>query len=128
MSCDTRVKDDTIHTHVMQTGQTAVGQIYLSTPVIAKFVVMQLRHLPQVRGIGKMSLDITHPHAWQRVVVHRADAIEVPLVIVDSVPLATAHATITHQLHTALQRWCGFEVTVEVAIVRVAPATQIHNA
>ena len=120
LSCDTLMKDNTIHTHVMQTTQTKLGQIWLSTPVIAKFVIAQLQRIPSVVGVGTVSIAIHHPDAWQQIVVHRADALEVPLVIVDTVPLASSIAEITTHLQSAVSDWCGMPVTVEVAVVRVA--------
>lgn len=123
LSCDTLMKDNTIHTHVMQTRQTEVGQIWLSTPVIAKFVIAQLRQIPSVIGVGKRAMPLTHPDAWQQVIVHRADALEVPLVIVDTVPLAPTVDVVTQQLQSTVSDWCGMTVAVDVAVVRVAPAS-----
>lgn len=128
LSCDTLMKDNTIHTHVMQTRETDVGQIWLSTPVIAKFVVIQLRQTPSIRAVGTSAVPLNHPDAWKHIIVHRADALEVPLVIVDTVPLAPTIDTVTEQLQTALSRWCGMAVAVDVAIVRVAPASSTHPA
>ena len=121
LSCDTLMKDNTIHTHVMQTTQAEVGQIWLSTPVIAKFVIVQLRHIPSVIGVGKVFVPLSHPDAWQQIVVHRVDSLEVPLVIVDTVPLASSVTAITTHLQSTVSRWCGIDVTVDVAVVRVAP-------
>ena len=112
----------------MQTRETEVGQIWLSTPVIAKFVVIQLRQIPSVLAVGTSAVPLNHPDAWQQVVVHRTDALEVPLVIVDTVPLAPTIDTVTEQLQTALSRWCGMAVAVDVAVVRVAPASSTHPA
>ena len=120
LSCDTLMKDNTIHTQVMQTRQTKVGQIWLSTPVIAKFVIAQLRQMPSVLAVGKTAVALHHPDAWQQIVVHRADALEIPLVIVDTAPLASTVSDITTQLHQTVSRWCGVVVTVDVAVVRVA--------
>ena len=124
LSCDTLMKDNTIHTHVMQTRETEVGQIWLRTPVIAKFVVIQLRQIPSVLAVGTSAVPLNHPDAWQQVVVHRTDALEVPLVIVDTVPLASSVAEITTHLQSAVSAWCGMSVTVEVAVVHVAAHTQ----
>lgn len=121
LSCDTLMKDNTIHTHLMQTRETEVGQIWLSTQVIAKFVVVQLQQMPSVLGVGKSAVSLTHPDAWQQIIVHCADSLEVPVVIVDTVPLAPALHTITDQLTTAVSRWSGMSVVVDVAVVRVAP-------
>jgi hypothetical protein len=128
LSCDTLMKDNTIHTHLMQTKETEVGQIWLSTPVITKFVIAQLQQIPSVLGVGKSSVSLTHPDAWQQIVVHRADALEVPLIIVDTVPLAPTVAAVTDQLTTAVSRWCGMTVMLDVAVVRVAPASSTHPA
>jgi hypothetical protein len=128
LSCDTLMKDDTIHTQAMQTRQTEVGQIWLSTPVIAKFVVVQLRQIPSVLGVGKSVVPLTHRDAWQQIIVHRADALEVPLVIVDTVPLASTIDHITTQLQLALGQWCGMAVHVDVTVVHVAPASSTHTA
>ncbi|MFN5060958.1 MAG: hypothetical protein ACK5GU_13670 [Chloroflexota bacterium] len=112
----------------MQTKETEVGQIWLSTPVITKFVIAQLQQIPSVLGVGKSSVSLTHPDAWQQIVVHRADALEVPLIIVDTVPLAPTVAAVTDQLTTAVSRWCGMTVVLDVAVVRVAPASSTHPA
>jgi hypothetical protein len=122
------MKDNTIHTHVMQTSQTEVGQIWLSTPVIAKFVIAQLQLIPSVLGVGKQVMPLNHPDAWQQIIVHRADALEVPLVIVDTVALAPTIDAVTNHLHGTVSRWCGMEVVVDVAVVRVAPAASTHPA
>jgi hypothetical protein len=120
------MKDNTIHTHLMQTRATEVGQIWLSTLVIAKFVIAQLQLMPSIIGVGKRHVPLNHPDAWQQIVVHRADALEVPLVIVDTVPLAPTVDAVTDNLTTAVSRWCGMPVTVDVAVVRVAPASSTH--
>jgi uncharacterized alkaline shock family protein YloU len=122
------MKDNTIHTHVMQTSQTKVGQIWLSTPVIAKFVITQLQQIPSVLGVGKHAVPLNHSDAWQQIAVHRADALEVPLVIVDTVALAPTVDAVTDNLTTAVSRWCGMAVAVDVAVVRVAPASSTHPA
>jgi hypothetical protein len=128
LSCDTLMKDNTIHTHLMQTRQAEVGQIWLSTPVIAKFIIAQLQHMPSVIGVGKSAVPLNHPDAWQQIAVHRADALEVPLVIVDTVALAPTVDAVTDNLTTAVSRWCGMAVAVDVAVVRVAPASSTHPA
>lgn len=127
LSCDTLMKDNTIHTHVMQTIQSEAGQIWLSTPVIAKFVIMQLRQIPIVVGVGTHVIAIQRDDAWQQVVVHHIHALEVPVVIVDTVALATSVADITIHLQRAVSAWCGVEVSIDVAVVRVA-AAPLHNA
>lgn len=121
------MKDNTIHTHVMQTTQPEVGQIWLSTPVIAKFVIMQLHQLSQVVGVGVHAVILSHPDAWRQIVVHRIDALEVPLVIADTVPLARSIAEVTAHLQRTVSAWCGTDVTIEVAVVRVAPASSAHT-
>lgn len=121
LSCDTLMKDNTIHTHPMQTQETEVGQIWLSTPVIAKFVIMQLRTLPIVVAVGVQPIVVTHPDAWKHIIVHRIDALEVPVVIVDTVPLASSVTEITTALTHRLRAWCDIDVAVVVAVVRVAP-------
>lgn len=111
------MRDDTIDNTDWQLSDAYRGQISLQPQVIAKYIVWQLRQLPMVHGLGVHAVPLSHPLAWQCVIVERTEYVVVPVALAPDGHIATHLAHITAILQQALQQWLDVAVTVDVRFI-----------
>ena len=120
--CDTLMQNNTIHNSDWQLEPQTSGQIQITSRALARYVCYQLAQIPLVRGIGAQAIAVTHPDAWQSVMITRYDDIQVAIAVTVDDMTFPKIAGVQTRLHQVLSDWLGVNVTVQLSVATVVPA------
>ncbi len=121
--CDTLMQNNTIPSSDWQLEPHTFGQIQITNRALARYVCYQLAQIPLVRGLGAQAIAVTHPDAWQSIIITRYDSIQVAIAVsVDDMTFLRI-ASVQTRLHQALSDWLGVNVTVQLSVATVVPPT-----
>ena len=120
--CDTLMQNNTIHSSDWQLEPPTSGQIQITNRALARYVLYQLAQIPLVRGIGAQAIAVTHPDAWQSVIITRYDYIQVAIAVTADDMTLPLIASVQTRLHQALSDWLGVNVTVQLSVATVVAA------
>lgn len=113
------MQNNTIHGTDSQLELPTSGQIQITNRALARYVLFHLAQIPLVRGIGAQAIAVTHPDAWQSVIISRYDIIQVAIAVnADDMTLALL-AGVQTRLQQALSDWLGVTVAVYVSVATV---------
>jgi predicted DNA repair protein MutK len=85
-------------------------------------VCYQLAQIPLVRGLGAQAIAVTHPDAWQSIIITRYDYIQVAIAVTADDMTLPLIASVQTRLHQALSDWLGVNVTVQLSVATVVAA------
>ncbi|NBU64300.1 MAG: hypothetical protein EBS29_07370 [Chloroflexia bacterium] len=116
------MQNDTIHDSAWQLEPPTSGQIQITSRALARYVCYQLAQFPLVRGIGAQAMAVSHPDAWQSVIITRYDDIQVAIAVSVADMTFSQIASVQTRLQQALSDWLGVHVTVQLSVATVVPA------
>lgn len=120
--CDTLMQNNTIHNSGWQLEPPTSGQIQISNRALARYVCYQLVQIPLVRGLGAQAIAVTHPDAWQSIIITRYDFIQVAIAVTADDMTLPLIADVQTRLHQALSQWLGMTITVQLSVATVVAA------
>lgn len=120
--CDTLMQNNTIHNSGWQLEPPTSGQIQISNRALARYVCYQLAQIPLVRGLGAHAIAVTHPDAWQSIIITRYDFIQVTIAVTANDMTLPLIADVQTRLHQALSQWLGMTITVQLSVATVVAA------
>jgi predicted DNA repair protein MutK len=116
------MQNNTIHNSGWQLEPPTSGQIQISNRALARYVCYQLAQIPLVRGLGAHAIAVTHPDAWQSIIITRYDFIQVAIAVTADDMTLPLIADVQTRLHQALSQWLGMTITVQLSVATVVAA------